>query len=105
MSGAIIRTPARYREPTFDSGGWDGPGITLRFTSTKPPASVFRYYADRATQFSWIATGKTNVLGYSDEWTKTYPGSIRGYLMLIDLGIIRTPTRGTPSKYVLYASA
>jgi len=63
MSGATVRTTARYRKPGLDGGGWDGPGVTLKFTSAQSPASVFTFYADRATAFGWVAT-KNNVLGY-----------------------------------------
>jgi hypothetical protein len=102
--GAIVRTRAHYRQPGFDAGGWDGPAVTLKFTSARPPASVFIYYAHRATELGWIRTGNKNVLGYPEGWTKTYPGGTRGDLTLIDLGI-RTPTHRTTSTYILNASS
>ena len=103
MVGTIARTPAQYRAPGFDSGGWDGPAVTLKFMSAQPAASVFIYYAARTSKFGWVAT-KNNVLGYPQAWTKTYPGGVRGDLTLIDLEL-RSPTGRTPSTYVLSASA
>ncbi len=102
-SGPVVRTPARYRKPGLDGGGWHGPAATLQFTSNQPPGSVFAYYADRATDFGWVATGNKNVLGYPEAWAKTYPDGTRANLTLTDLDV-RARTRST-NKYVLNASA
>jgi hypothetical protein len=80
------------------------PGVSLKFTSTQPPASVFIYYADRATELGWVGTGNTNVLGYPSVWTKTYPGGTRAVLSLTDLGF-GPRTRRTPHTYILNGSA
>lgn len=103
MIGSIARTPARYRKPGLDGGGWDGPAIALKFTSAQSAASVFTYYAAQTSKLGWVAT-KNNALGYPQGWTKTYPDGTRAELTLTDLEI-QTPTGGTPSTYILNAGA
>jgi len=67
------------------------------------PQSVFAFYADRAHTTGWSATASRNVLGFPQVWRKSIPGSI-AYLTLTDLDI-RAASPGTPSIYVLNASA
>jgi len=103
-TGPIVRTPARYFPPGFSRGGWSGPAVTVTFTSTEPPASVFGYYATLAPSLGWVATGNTNVLHYPEGWKKHYPGDKVDSLSLIDLDI-RNSTVGAVHTYVLNGSA
>jgi len=68
----VTRTPARYRKPGFTGGGWTGPSVVVTFTSSAPPAVVFRFYAQRAAAAGWRPTAK-GALGLTDRWAKTYP--------------------------------
>ena len=93
--GTIVRTPAQYRQPGFDAGGWDGPAVALKFKSAQPPASVFTYYAHRATELGWIRTGNKNVLGYPEGLTKTLP---RRHPRRLDAHRPRHPHSHTPHE-------
>lgn len=104
MTGALVRTPARYVQPGLDGGGWHGPAITLKFTSTQPPAMVFSYYAERAPSLGWVGTGSTNVLGYPQVWRKHYPGLGQASLSLTDLDL-NNQAPGVVNRYVLNGSA
>ena len=37
----VTRTRARYRQPDFTAGGWQGPSVVIRFTNKHTPADVF----------------------------------------------------------------
>jgi hypothetical protein len=102
-AGPPVQTPARYMQPGFDGGGWHGPAVTLTFTNSGSPSTVFSYYEDRVGSSGWIATGNRNALGYPQVWTKRYPGGSEAYLSLWDLDLQRSVTG--PSRYVLNASA
>jgi hypothetical protein len=102
IAGPPVRTAARYTKPGFSGGGWHGPAVTLTFTNTNSPASVFSYFEDRLGAFGWTSNGNRNVLGYPQVWTKPYPGGSTAYLTLMDLDL-RTSGSG-PSRYVLNAS-
>jgi hypothetical protein len=78
---ALAQTPARYREPGFDAGGWHGPAVTATFRSAASPATVYRFYARRAKAAGWRAT-KSGALGLADTWTKTYPDGADATLLL-----------------------
>ena len=77
----LTRTPARYRKPGFEGGGWDGPGVSLMFKSSAPPADVYRFYDRRADAAGWRATA-SGALGLTDRWTKTYADGAAAYLSL-----------------------
>ena len=98
-----MQTPARYVKPGFAGGGWHGPAVTLTFTNTGEPSTVFSYYEDRVGSSGWVATGNRNSLGYPQVWTKRYPGGSEAYLSLLDLDL-HTPGAAR-SRYVLNASA
>jgi hypothetical protein len=101
--GPPVQTPARYVQPGFDGGGWHGPAVTLTFTNSGLPSTVFSYYRDQVGSSGWIATGNRNALGYPQVWTKRYPGGSEAYLSLLDLDL---QTSGNDrSRYVLNASA
>jgi hypothetical protein len=102
-TGPPLRTPARKRS-TFGGSVWDGPGVSVTFTSTQPSRAVFTYYADLATSARWVPNGNRNILGYPEVWNKTYPGGVHASLGLIDMDI-RAATPGRTSTYVLNGSA
>jgi hypothetical protein len=93
----VTRTPARYREPGFDAGGWHGPAVTATFRSAAPPATVYRFYARRAQAAGWHAT-KSGALGLADTWTKTYPDGADATLVL---SLLTHATSGPPRLYTL----
>ncbi len=67
----VTRSRAHYRKPGFTGGGWDGPSVVVTFTSSAPPADVYRFYARRAAAAGWRPTAK-GALGFTDRWAKTY---------------------------------
>jgi hypothetical protein len=77
----VTRSPARHREPGFTGGGWDGPSVVVTFTSSAPPADVYRFYARHAAASGWHPTAK-GALGLTDRWAKTYPGGAPATLSL-----------------------
>ena len=100
-TGPLTMSPARYRAPAFQPAGWDGPSVSLTFTSTQPPASVFSSFQASAASAGWIPANR-NALGYPQTWTKTYPDGVPGNLSLIQT--VRAPTGGS-GTYVLNASS
>jgi hypothetical protein len=102
-TGPPVRTPARERK-TFGGSVWDGPGVSVTFTSTEPPGAVFAYYATRATSAAWVPNGNKNILGYPEVWNKTYPGGVHASLGLTDMDI-RVATLAKTSTYILNGSA
>lgn len=100
-AGPLHLLPARYRAPAFQGAGWDGPAVSLRFTSSQPPASVFAFFQQSAAAAGWAAANR-NALGYVQTWTKTYPGGVRGTLSLMQTE--RAPA-GRPVMFVLTASS
>jgi hypothetical protein len=84
LSGPIARTPARYRQPGFQTGGWDGPSVVVTFVSDQPASAIYQFYAARAADVGWHATAQGS-LGYTDNWTKTYSDHATGYLSLDSL--------------------
>jgi hypothetical protein len=103
VTGSLVLTPASQTS-VFGGHVWNGPAVTLRFTSTQPPSSVFTYYADLAHSAGWVPNGNKNVLGYPEVWDKSYPGGVHAGLSLIDMDI-RGELPGTASTYVLNGSA
>ena len=77
----VTRSPARHRQPGFTGGGWDGPSVVVTFTSSAPPADVYRFYARRAAAAGWRPTAK-GALGLTDRWAKTYPSGAAATLSL-----------------------
>lgn len=67
------QSPARYREPGFGGGGWDGPAVKVSFESEASPEEVYRFYAGRAAEGGWraLASGR---LGQPDRWAKKVDG-------------------------------
>jgi hypothetical protein len=100
-AGPLDKMPARYRAPAFQGAGWDGPAVSLRFTSSRSPASVFAFFEASAAAAGW-SPGNRNTLGYPQTWIKTYRDGVRGELSLIRT--VRAPAGG-PSTYVLTASS
>jgi hypothetical protein len=103
VAGSLVRSPA-FQTSIFGGHVWHGPGVTLRFTSTQPPSSVFTYYANLATSAGWVPNGNKNVLGYPEDWDKTYLGGVHATLSLIDMNV-RTAIPGTASTYIVNGSA
>lgn len=80
----VVRTPASYRKPGFSGGGWDGPSVVVTFTSSQPPADVFRFFDQRAASSGWTATA-SGALGLTDRWSKEYDGGAAATLLLANL--------------------
>jgi hypothetical protein len=93
----LTRTPARYREPGFDAGGWHGPAVTATFRSEAPTAAVYGFYARRAKAAGWQAT-KSGALGLADTWTKTYPDGADAMLLL---SLVARHPNASPRRYTL----
>jgi hypothetical protein len=102
-TGPPVRTQARKRS-TFGGSEWDGPAVTVTFTSTEPPEVVLTYYANLAASAGWVPNGNKNILGYPDAWNKTFPGGVHASLGLTDLDI-RAASSGMTSTYILNGSA
>jgi hypothetical protein len=77
LSSPIVRTPARYRQAGFQTGGWDGPSVVVSFVSNQPTSTIYQFYAVRAADAGWHATARGS-LGYTDRWTKTYSDNATG---------------------------
>jgi hypothetical protein len=80
-SPVLTRTRARYTQPAFSGGGWDGPGVVSTFGWSGPPRTVFRFFARRATAAGWHAASE-GAFYVTDSWTKTYPDSAAATLLL-----------------------
>lgn len=75
------RRGARYREPGFTGGGWDGPTVIVTFKSASPPEDVYGFYARHAAAAGWKPTA-AGELGLTDRWSKTYPDGAPATLTL-----------------------
>ena len=80
-SPALTRTRARYVQPAFSGGGWDGPSVVTTFGWSGPPRAVFRFFARRAAAAGWRAAG-SGALRVTDTWAKTYPDGAAATLLL-----------------------
>lgn len=92
------RTAARYRQPGFTGGGWDGPSVVVAFRSSAPPADVYRFYAQRTAAAGWRPTS-TGALGLTDGWAKTYPD---GASATLGLGLLTRAQSAPERLYELY---
>jgi len=45
---STTRTKAVYQKPGFTGGGWRGPSVVVKFTSSAPPVDVYRFVGARA---------------------------------------------------------
>jgi hypothetical protein len=77
----VTQTPAKYAKPGFTAGGWHGPSVVVSFTSSAPPADVYRFYGQRAEAAGWKPTASGS-LGVPDRWAKTYSDGASATLML-----------------------
>jgi hypothetical protein len=75
------RREARYREPGFGGGGWEGPAVVVTFTSATTPEEVYAFYAARAEAAGWAPTAAGR-LGLTDRWAKTFPDGAPATLSL-----------------------
>jgi hypothetical protein len=100
----LRKVAAHYVNSGFESGGPNGPAVTLTFVSTTAAQTVFAFYVTQAQASGWSPNGNRNVLGYPEVWTKPYPAGLTASLGLIDLNV-EHPEAGPPSTYVLTASA
>ena len=103
QSQPMKKSLATFRQPAFEPAGWDGPAVSITFTSSQPPESVFSFFASTAVAFGWTAASNKNSLGYPEVWTKSFPGSWRGTLGLLDMST-RTAEAGGAHTYVLGAA-
>jgi hypothetical protein len=91
------RTPARYRDPGFSGGGWDGPSLVVSFTSSAPTADIYRFYAQQAEAAGWRATASGS-LGLADRWQKTYEDGAKATLLL---SLLTRSTNASERRYTL----
>lgn len=75
------RRKARYREPGFSGGGWDGPAVVVTFSASTTPEEVYAFYAQRAEAAGWTPTAEGR-LGLTDRWAKTFPDGAPATLSL-----------------------
>jgi hypothetical protein len=94
---STTQTKATYQKPGFTGGGWRGPSVVVKFTSSTPPVDVYRFYGTHAAASGWTPTSAGS-LGVTDAWTKTYPDGAAATLLLSRLG---TPPAGTKATYLL----
>ena len=80
-SPALMQTRARYVQPAFSGGGWDGPSVVARFGWSGPPGAVYRFVARRAAAAGWRATG-VGALRVTDRWAKAFPDGAAATLLL-----------------------
>jgi hypothetical protein len=78
---AVRRVAAKYRKPSFEAGGWEGPTVFVTFADGAPVAAVYGFYARRAVRAGWRPL-KRNNLGFTDAWNKTFPDGARATLTL-----------------------
>ncbi len=101
MDGATVvsttRTKAAYQKPGFTGGGWRGPSVVVKFTSSAPPVDVYRFVGARAAATGWTPTSVGSV-GVADAWMKTYPDGAKATLLLSLLG---NPPAGAEGTYLL----
>jgi hypothetical protein len=52
---SLRENPAKSRGGGWFAGstGWDGPSVTLTFTSSRSVREVYRFYAERAREAGW----------------------------------------------------
>ena len=81
LSGPIIKKPAQFRQPAFQTAGWDGPSVRLYFVSNEPKATIYQFYAALAADAGW-QTGSKDSDGNVDSWTKTYSDNAKATLTL-----------------------
>ncbi len=94
---STTRTKAAYQKPGFSGGGWRGPSVVVKFTSSASPVDVYRSVSARAAATGWKPTS-VGSLGVTDAWSKTYPDGAAATLLLSLLG---NPPAGTRGTYVL----
>lgn len=73
--------PASYQKPSFEPGGWTGPGVTRTFESSSTPRSVYEFYGQRARAEGWTPTNM-NALHVAATWRRTYANGAVGSLIL-----------------------
>jgi hypothetical protein len=91
------RTKAIFRHPAFQGAGWDGPSIVIRFTSTAPPLSIYRFVGARAEAAGWQSTA-VGSFGVADVFAKTYRDGATATMSIVRLGI---PAASAPGTYLL----
>src|SRR5258708_796230 len=65
--------PAKYRSDVFEGSGWDGPSVTLTFTSSQSVLDVYRFYAERAHE-AGCRPWQTLSNGLTGSWLKHIAG-------------------------------
>ena len=108
--------PAKYREMGLGSYGWDGPSITMTFTSPQSVLDVYSFYAERAQQAGWTQW-QTLSNGFTTSWSKHIAGgsaimkpaplkgkSLIGLLPNFDIHSADLTESGTPRSYTLTGS-
>jgi hypothetical protein len=81
LKGSIVETPAHYRQPVLEGGGWETPTVGVTFVDDQPPATIYQFYAAQAAATGWQVS-HYNQLGYAYRWTKTYPDHANAWLIL-----------------------
>jgi hypothetical protein len=81
LSGPIVKTPAQWRQPGFQTGGWDGAGVVMMFVSKDPESTVYQFFATRAIATGWQDV-KAGSNGFISTWKKTYSDGTTTHLSL-----------------------
>jgi hypothetical protein len=78
---AVLSAARKHPAEFFGRGGWDGPSVTVSFTSSAAPVSTLRFYGEQAAESGWHATA-VGAYRVTDRWTKTYPDGTPAYLLV-----------------------
>jgi hypothetical protein len=85
--------------------GWDGPSVTLTFTSSQSVRDVYRFYAEQAHDAGWTPWQKLSN-GLTRSWTKHIAGkkSFINIFANFDIHAVDVTETGTPRSYSLSGS-
>lgn len=90
----IKSEPARWTQPAFQGGGWNGAGVTVIFHSNLPVAQVAHFYNRKARADGW-RPGAVGGLGFPLSWSKDYSGGVPASLIFsYGLGVASSQTYG-----------
>lgn len=102
---SVREKPAKWRSSWFGGGGWDGPAVTLTFTSDRSVREVYGFYARRAAEAGWTPY-QTLSEGFTRTWEKRTARTISDLSLLpnFDIHSVSVTASGTPRSYTLNAS-
>ena len=105
---SLQENPAKNRGGGWFAGstGWDGPSVTLTFTSSQSVRDVYRFYAEQAHQAGWTPWQKLSN-GLTGSWSKHIAGK-QSFIGLLpnnfDIHAVNLAETGTPRSYSLTGS-